>query len=207
METLFQIAILVMSVVIHEVSHGYAAKLLGDKTAEYQGRLTLNPISHIDLLGSIIVPVVLYLTHAGFMVGWAKPVPVNPYNLRHGKWGEVIVSVAGPLSNVFVALFFGLILRFVMPSGFLSGATASFVATIVFINLALALFNLMPVPPLDGSKILAGILPSRARETFLRIEQNPTLTMVLAFIFIFYIWNYLTPLIPFMFSLITGAGL
>jgi len=96
MDTIFQIAALIMSVVVHEVSHGYAARALGDSTAEYAGRLTLNPVKHIDLWGSIIIPIILVLTKAGFIIGWAKPVPVNPYNLRNQRWGEAIVAAAGP---------------------------------------------------------------------------------------------------------------
>src|ERR1041384_3295066 len=108
---LFQIAILIMSVVIHEVSHGYAASMLGDETACYQGRLTLNPIKHLDLVGSFIVPVIAYMT-GGFIFGWAKPVPYNPYNLRPGRWSEALVAIAGPISNISLAIIFGLILRF-----------------------------------------------------------------------------------------------
>src|SRR3989344_333679 len=110
MDLPFQIAILIMSVVIHEVSHGYAASYLGDDTARWQGRLTLNPFKHLDLVGSFLVPVVAYMT-AGFIFGWAKPVPYNPYNLRPGRWSEAIVAGAGPVSNIFLALLFGLLLR------------------------------------------------------------------------------------------------
>jgi len=144
---IFQILILIMSVVIHEVSHGYAALFLGDKTAEYQGRLSLNPLKHLDLFGSVLVPAMSYFL-GGFIIGWAKPVPFNPYNLRNQKWGEAIVAVAGPLSNIFIALAFGLSLRF-----FGSAFPASFIAIvgyIVLINIILAVFNLVPIPPLDG---------------------------------------------------------
>ena len=102
METIFQIAVLVMSVVIHEVSHGYAAEILGDPTARLQGRLTLNPLKHLDPVGSIIIPILTSLT--GFTFGWAKPVPYNPYNLRNQKWGELVVAAAGPLVNIFLVL-------------------------------------------------------------------------------------------------------
>src|SRR3990172_11913600 len=111
MDFLFIIIILIMSVVIHEVSHGYAALALGDPTAKYQGRLTLNPISHLDPIGSFLVPLLGYFV-GGFIIGWAKPVPFNPYNLRNQKWGEALVAIAGPLSNIALALFFGLLIRF-----------------------------------------------------------------------------------------------
>src|SRR3990167_7211782 len=109
MDFVFIIAILIMSVVIHEVAHGYAALALGDTTAKYQGRLTLNPIAHLDLVGSLLVPLMGYFV-GGFIIGWAKPVPFNPYNLRSAKWGEAIVAVACPLSNIFIAIIFGVII-------------------------------------------------------------------------------------------------
>src|SRR3989344_1310585 len=113
---LFQIAILIMSVVIHEVSHGYAASMLGDETARYQGRLTLNPIKHIDPVGSVVVPAISYFL-GGFIFGWAKPVPYNPYNLKPGRWSEAIVAIAGPLSNLSLALIFGALLRISLSGG------------------------------------------------------------------------------------------
>src|SRR5574343_2011521 len=119
MEFLFLIIVLIMSVVIHEVSHGYAALALGDPTAKYQGRLTLNPLVHLELLGSVIVPLIGYLA-GGFIVGWAKPVPFNPYNLRNQKWGEALVAVAGPLSNISLAIIFGMFLRFAPQFGFMN---------------------------------------------------------------------------------------
>src|SRR3989344_1275948 len=157
MDTLFQIAILVMSVVIHEVSHGYAAESLGDPTARLQGRLTLNPLKHLDPVGSIIVPLLTSLS--GFTFGWAKPVPYNPYNLRNQKWGELAVATAGPLSNIILALVFGLLIRFAGVA--LSSAFVNIASVIIIINLVLAIFNLIPVPPLDGSKILWAFLPYR----------------------------------------------
>jgi len=105
-DLVFQIAILIMSVVIHEVSHGYAAYSLGDPTAKYEGRLTLNPLRHLDMFGSVLLPFILYITHAGFIFGWAKPVPYNPHNLRPGRWSEAQVAIAGPFSNLCLALVF-----------------------------------------------------------------------------------------------------
>ena len=118
------------------MSHGYAAFLLGDPTAKNQGRLTLNPIRHLDLFGSILIPAFLVITNAGFLFGWAKPVPYNPYNLRNQKWGEAIVAVAGPASNIFIALVFGLLIRF--GAEFLSPAFLNISAILVLINLMLA---------------------------------------------------------------------
>src|ERR1700750_249745 len=100
------------SVIIHEVSHGYAALMQGDRTAEYEGRLTLNPLKHIDPVGTLILPILSLMLPGSFLFGWAKPVPFNPYNLRNQRWGEAIVVIAGPLSNIVIALIFGLFIRF-----------------------------------------------------------------------------------------------
>src|SRR3989344_5010198 len=159
---IFQIAILIMSVVIHEVSHGYAASMLGDQTARYQGRLTLNPLKHLDFVGSFLVPFLSYFL-GGFIFGWAKPVPYNPYNLRPGRWSEAAVAFAGPASNILLALTFGVLLRIGVSTeaGWASPAFIQITSMIVFINILLAVFNLMPIPPLDGSKLLFTIFPSK----------------------------------------------
>ena len=116
---IFVIAVLIFSVVLHEVSHGYVAEMLGDPTARLAGRLTLNPLKHLDPLGSVILPVLLVLSGAKILVGWAKPVPYNPYNLSNQRYGEAFVAGAGPLVNIALALLFGLALRFLAPSGIL----------------------------------------------------------------------------------------
>ena len=153
MDIFFQVILLIFSVVVHEVAHGVAAYRLGDPTAKYAGRLTLNPIKHLDLFGSIILPALLVTTKAGFIFGWAKPVPYNPYNFkRGGKWGEAIVAVAGPASNLAIALVFGLLIRFAVPAGLLSTEVLQLTASVVFINILLALFNLVPIAPLVGTK-------------------------------------------------------
>lgn len=186
-----------MSVVIHEVSHGYAAEILGDPTARLQGRLTLNPLKHLDPVGSIIVPLLTSLS--GFTFGWAKPVPYNPYNLRNQKWGELAVAAAGPLANIFLALVFGLLIRFAGAT--LSAAFVNIAAVIVVINLVLAIFNLIPVPPLDGSKILWAFLPERFRKIRESMERY---SFLLVIIVVFAIWQFLSPVIAQLFSLITG---
>ncbi|MDP2641772.1 MAG: site-2 protease family protein [bacterium] len=202
----FQIAVLIMSIVIHEVSHGYAASMLGDETARYQGRLTLNPVRHLDFLGSFLVPAISYFL-GGFIFGWAKPVPYNPYNLRPGRWSEAIVAAAGPISNIFLALVFGLLLRAGVADSGASWATPAFVqitSMVVFINILLAIFNLMPVPPLDGSKLLFAVFPGKLYEMRAFFERYG---LVLVLVFIFFLWQFIFPVILWLFRLITGFAI
>jgi len=168
MTAIFYILIVLFSVVIHEVSHGYMAYILGDPTAKMQGRLTLNPISHLDPIGSIILPAILFFTHLP-VIGWAKPVPYNPYNLQAGKWGPALVAAAGPTSNIVVAMFFSLAIRLNLIYAFAPLAATQLCFLIVELNILLAIFNLMPIPPLDGSKVLFSALPYNLRyvQTFL----------------------------------------
>ena len=183
MEIILQIFILVMSVVVHEVAHGYAALLLGDPTAKYAGRLTLNPIKHLDPWGSVLLPFILVILQAGILFGWAKPVPYNPYNLRDQKNGPAIVGAAGPLSNLALALIAGVLLRALLVSGMYDGFILQVLATIVFINILLMVFNLLPIPPLDGSKLLYTFIPM-SDHTKMVLEQYG-FVILLAFIFLF----------------------
>ncbi len=192
-----------MSVVIHEVSHGFVALRFGDKTALYAGRLTLNPLKHLDIFGSIILPAFLVLTHSPFLFGWAKPVPYNPNNLTNKKWGTVAVASAGILANLFIAVFFGLILRFSINSA-VSVNFVSIISSIILVNLGLAIFNLVPIPPLDGSKILFSLLPNYLYRTISFLEQYQ---LVLIVIFIVFFADYLYPILTFLFHLITGLAL
>lgn len=183
-DTFFLIAVIIFSAVIHEIMHGVAADKLGDPTARLQGRLTLNPLPHLDPLGSIIIPITLALSGASIFFGWAKPVPYNPYNLRPGRFSEAIVAGAGPLSNLGIALITALIMRFAP----LSGDVTAVLFIIVVVNIMLFLFNLIPVPPLDGSKILSSILPhslARGYDSWrFRLEANPFLGMGLVILVI-----------------------
>lgn len=205
-QLVFQVAVLLFSVVIHEVSHGYAALALGDRTAQQAGRLTLNPIPHIDPFGSILLPAfTLFL--GGFVFGWAKPVPYNPYNLKNQKWGPAAVGVAGPLANISLALVFGLALRFL--PGFANGLGGTFLmnfvtmaSIITLLNLVLAVFNLIPIPPLDGSKVLFAILPYQRRGLQMFLEQYGFFLLLL---FIFFFAGWIFPVVLFLFRLITGG--
>ncbi len=203
METIFSIAILIFSVVVHEVSHGYAAKWLGDSTAEREGRLTLNPIKHLDPFGSVILPALLALINAGFIVGWAKPVPYNPANFGGRRWGEAAVAAAGPLSNIILALIFAGAMRVLAGFEMLSSPLAFILSTIVLINLFLAVFNLMPAPPLDGSKILFYFIPQRYWK-FRAILEQYSLVILLALIF--FVWDYVVPFVIFIFSWLVGIA-
>lgn len=182
----FIIAVIVMSAVIHEVMHGVAADKLGDPTARLQGRLTLNPIPHLDMFGSILLPAILTLTSSPILFGWAKPVPYNPYNLRPGRFSEAIVAGAGPASNLAIALIGGLLIR----TGLLGGME-SVVFVIVLVNVMLFLFNLIPIPPLDGSKVLSALLPRNLQYSYDRIraqlEHNPFLGMGIIVLFILFL--------------------
>jgi len=198
---LFFIAILIMSVVIHEISHGFVAEYFGDDTARNAGRLTLNPLKHLDLFGSIILPTLMFFT-TGFVFGWAKPVPYNPYNLSNRKWGTIAVSAAGILANIFIAVIFGLFIRFTLEMD-LPSTFYVITSSIIVTNLALALFNLVPIPPLDGSKILFSLLPSAFYPIMAFIEQY---SFFILLIFIFYLSDFLHPLLSFLYSHLTGLA-
>lgn len=199
--TIFYIVILIMSVVIHEVSHGFMAEHFGDDTARNAGRLTLNPLKHLDLFGSILLPAVLVLTGSHFLFGWAKPVPYNPNNLSNRKWGTIAVASAGILANLFIAILFGIIIRvsssFGLPTNFYF-----ITSVIVMVNLALAIFNLVPIPPLDGSKILFSFLPESAFNFILMYEQY---SLILLLVFVVFFSDYLYPILTFLFHAVTGT--
>jgi len=212
---IFQLAILIFSVVIHEVSHGLAANALGDPTAKYAGRLTLNPLKHLDPVGSFLVPLATFVIprlfgSGGFIIGWAKPVPYNPYNLKvkNMELGSAIVGAAGPLANITIAVVFGLLVRWAASSfSVLGSATLPIVeimSTIVLVNLMLAVFNLLPIPPLDGSKLLFSILPDHWTSLRLFLERYG---FILLLLFIFNFSGLILPIVTTLFRLITGGAL
>ncbi len=173
---------LVLSVIIHEMAHGYAANWLGDPTARLQGRLSPNPLVHIDPLMSVILPGLLIMSGSPILFGAAKPVPYNPYNFTNQKWGEAIVAAAGPAANIFIALVFAVLVR----SADILQLSDTFLALsvqIIILNIFLAIFNLVPIPPLDGSKILPKLLPYNLAiryEVFRRImERNVALSFAI----------------------------
>ncbi|MFP3867583.1 MAG: site-2 protease family protein [Desulfobacteraceae bacterium] len=170
MQTAIDIALMVVvlffSVIVHEVAHGYVALLNGDPTAKVYGRLSFNPLVHIDPIGTVLVPAILLLSQAGILFGWAKPVPVNPLNYHNYRQGEITVSVAGPLSNILLAVIFALLLR-------VAGDNPGLVHLCYYgciINIFLALFNLIPIPPLDGSHVLMHLLPRPLDRYYAQLE-------------------------------------
>lgn len=201
--TIFSLVILILSVIIHELAHGSVAFSLGDVTAKYEGRLTLNPLKHLDPFGSVILPLLLFLAGSPVLVGWAKPVPVNPYNYKDQKWGSFKVAAAGPLSNLALALVFGLALRF-LPMGLLDTipAMALLFSFIVQINIMLAIFNLVPIPPLDGSWILFHFLPHGLEKVKIFLQQYGM--YILIFLLFFGGLEWLGSIMEFLFRLITG---
>ena len=161
---LFPLGILFFSVIIHEISHGYVALLQGDHTAEQAGRLTLNPIRHFDFMGMVVLPLFSYWSF-GIPVGYAKPVPVNPYQLRNQRWGDLFVSAAGPLSNFLTAIIFAIVTRSLLAANdlLIFSPFVQLLGYIVQVNIGLTLLNLVPIPPIDGSKIVHALLPFRVR--------------------------------------------
>ncbi len=197
----FQLAALIFSVILHEVAHGFAALKLGDTTAKDAGRLTLNPLKHIDPVGSILLPVVLYLVHSPVMLGWAKPVPYNPFNLHKDyRHGPIKVALAGPATNIVVALVFGLAIRFA--GALLPVSAVALMGYVVFLNLTLAVFNLIPIPPLDGSKLLGLIAP---RYT-LWVERSGFAGLILVMIFIYFFSGIISVISGALFQLFAGSG-
>lgn len=169
---LLYLVVLVYSAILHEVAHGYVAERLGDPTARLKGRLTLNPVSHIDPIYTILMPIITYISSGGTVIfGGAKPVPVDPFNLRDGRKDLALVSLAGPLTNILLAVAATLLLKAVFLTNFVEvfGFIAIVLKIIIQVNVLLAIFNLLPIPPLDGSKIFSLILPDREAAAFLSL--------------------------------------
>lgn len=202
---LFQLFVFIFSVIVHEVSHGVVALRLGDTTAKDAGRLTLNPLKHLELFGSFVVPLLMYLATNGAMIfGWARPVPYDPRRLENPRRGAGLIAAAGPLSNIIVAVIFGIFIRLApLFDSIASTPLLLFFHTIVLINILLAIFNLVPLPPLDGSKVLFAFLPPRYDNVRIFLERYGFSILLL---FIFFGFSVIQPVIYGLYQLIVGGG-
>lgn len=196
---LFYFIVIIPSAILHEYAHGWMADRLGDPTAKYAGRLTLNPKSHIDQWGTILMPLLLFfLTRGTFLFAYAKPVPYNPYNLKGGKWGPVWVALAGPGANLLLAATFGLLFQFMA-----GDPIAVYLLVIVYANVLLAVFNMVPIPPLDGSKVLLAILP----DSMWKVKQDlQRYGFFILLLFIFVGFDLIIPIIDDLAALFTGGA-
>ncbi len=198
------VIVLVFSAIFHEYAHGLVAYMNGDPTAKNMGRLTFNPIPHIDPFYTILLPMMMVFLQVGFVIGGAKPVPVNPFNLQ-GKYAGMKVALAGPVSNLILATFFGLIMRFV-PAVQANGTLSLGFAIIVFINLLLAFFNLLPIPPLDGSHVLFTLFPAIARPVQIFFAKHGIIVFfAVIFLFRTQIFAVVRLFVGTFFYLITGT--
>jgi Zn-dependent protease len=201
MDVLIVLVILIFSAIIHEVSHGLAAEKFGDDTARDAGRITLNPIPHIDPYGSILLPALLLFLHSPIIFGAAKPVPVNFDNLRPRKLGMAVVSLAGPLSNFLLAIICAFILRL----GLSNDIANPILKQVILLNIVLGTFNLIPIPPLDGSKVIAAFLPDQLMYTILSWERFGFI-LVIVFLMLGWLQAILLPVVS-VFSRVFGVGL
>jgi Zn-dependent protease len=194
MELLYLIFALVLALTLHEFAHALASDWLGDRTARNEGRLSLNPLVHIDPVMTLLLPATLILLHSPVVFGAAKPVPFNPWAVRWGKWGAAIVAVAGPLMNILLAVFFALWLRFVP----LEPGVVPLFISLISVNIGFAVFNMIPIPPLDGSRVLYAVAPAGLRDIMDRIEQAGVVV-------IFGLLLLAGPIIMPLISAVTGA--
>ena len=174
------VGLVLIAVTLHELAHGYAAYFLGDDTAQEAGRLTLNPLKHIDFFWTIVIPLLMYMT-VGFCIGAAKPVPITPYKLRNPKYGMIVVALAGPLMNIFLAWIIAMLLQTL---SFLQAHMAGvFLGYFILLNLFLAVFNLVPIPPLDGSRVVQMLLPRKQAIAYGRLAPYGFIIIILLFYF------------------------
>ncbi|HKX29684.1 MAG TPA: site-2 protease family protein [Blastocatellia bacterium] len=189
-EIIIWFVVFLLSLTVHECAHAWVAELSGDPTARYQGRVTLNPIPHIDIFGTVIFPLVAIVSGA-FMFGWAKPVPTNPINLRDRRWGEIMIALAGPLSNVLLVIIFVVLYKLIfgslaMPSarlGDLGVPVEQLLLIGIRLNIVLAVFNMIPIPPLDGSHVLRNLLPDSLAEMYNQIPDMIGFVLLMGLIY------------------------
>lgn len=201
---LFQFLVFIFSVMVHEISHGLIAYRLGDDTAKQMDRLNLNPLKHLDFFGSFLLPFILVITGSPVIFGWAKPVPYDPNKLKNPKFGAALIGAAGPASNLTIALIFAILIRLMGPLANLNENIAPallFFNIIIFINILLAVFNLVPIPPLDGSKLLFALLPGK----FYRFQRTlEDYGLVILLFFLFFGFGLIIPIISMFYRLLVG---
>lgn len=203
MNLLLSLCIFFFAVIIHEYAHGWVAWKLGDSTARFMGRLTLNPLSHIDPIGTIFLPLVLILTHSPVLFGWAKPVPVDFFNLNNPKRDMVWVGIAGPAANILLAIALSLLLR--IPLLAANHFILSVITAAIMSNLVLAVFNLVPIPPLDGSRVVMGLLPYNIGIEYAKIEPYGFM-IIFGLLWIGFLNTIIWPVVIFA-SRLLGIGL
>lgn len=206
-QILIDIAIFLFALSVHESAHAYSAYRLGDPTGKYNGRISLNPMRHIDPIGTILLPLIGILAKVP-IIGWAKPCPVNPYNFQNPKKDNMIVAAAGPLSNLLSATIFGLIYRFLqfLPYNKILIIIAFILTQAILINIILALFNLIPIAPLDGGWILEGLMPTYLEDKYYAIKPYGFIFILILFYFGI-IWAILRPIAALLFFVIVGEKL
>lgn len=180
-QILISIATIIIAIISHEVAHGWVAYYLGDDTAKKQNRLSFNPKHHIDIFGSVFLPILMFFSKSGIIFGWAKPVPVDYNKLKHKKRDYILVSAAGVIANFILAIISSILLKIslLIPSNLLSGILAAFFLNMIFFNVLLAIFNLLPIPPLDGSKILLGWSENKYIQKYVNADRYGTLFIIL----------------------------
>lgn len=199
MNLLLSLCIFFFAVIIHEYAHGWVAWKLGDSTARITGRLTLNPIAHIDPIGTIFLPLILIITHSPVLFGWAKPVPVDFFNLNNPKKDMIWVGLAGPAANIIFAIILSLLLK--IPLLTASDLAVSVIGTAIIANLVLAVFNLLPIPPLDGSRVVMGLLPYPLSAEYAKIEPYGFI-MIFTLVWIGFINIVIWPIVTILSSML-----
>lgn len=202
--SIFYFLILILSIIVHEVAHGLMAEHEGDSTARVLGRITLNPLKHLDWIGSVVLPLILIISQAHFLVGWAKPVPYNPDNLKNGNKSVAKVAIAGITVNLLIAIFFGLLIRLSLAVGLTSRAFIDIASVTVLLNIILALFNAIPLAPLDGFRFLSALTPARFGHFWLSVERY---SLPLLLLFLFFGWKVIAPFGFTLYTLLTGIAI
>jgi Zn-dependent protease len=203
-------AIFLLSLTVHECAHAFAAEKSGDPTGRYLGRITLNPIPHIDILGTVIFPLIAF-TSGAMMFGWAKPVPFNPMNLRDRRWGEIIIALAGPFSNILLVILFMIVAKLVIPDPMMLRYALSYddgdpiamvINTGIMLNVVLAVFNLIPIPPLDGHHVLRNLLPDSLAEAYAQIPDMVGFAVLLLLIYVGFTGMLIRPVLTLVYNLL-----